>query len=56
MIAGGFIIMRAGFSTMNPNWWTKTVKKDQEAATTKEDVSFSPIAMPLLAGAPVSLL
>ena len=51
MIAGGFVIMRAGFSMMNPETGgRKLSKKDQEAAMTKEDVSFSPIAMPLLAG------
>lgn len=51
MIAGGFVIMRAGFSMMNPETGgRKLSKKDQEAAMEKEDVSFSPIAMPLLSG------
>lgn len=51
MIAGGFVIMRAGFSMMNPETGgRKLTKKDTEAAMEKEDVSFSPIAMPLLSG------
>ena len=51
MIAGGFVIIRAGFSMINPETGgRKLSKKDQRAAMTKEDVSFSPIAMPLMAG------
>lgn len=51
MIAGGFVIMRAGFSMMNPETGgRKLTKKDTEEAMHKEDVSFSPIAMPLLSG------
>ncbi len=50
-IAGGLVIMRAGFSMINPEiGGRKLTQKDQEAAMQKEDVSFSPIAMPLLAG------
>ncbi|WP_018127545.1 MarC family NAAT transporter [Balneola vulgaris] len=50
-IAGGIIIMRAGFSMMNPEKsGRKLTKEDQEAAMDKEDVSFSPLAMPLLSG------
>lgn len=50
-IAGGIIIMRAGFSMMNPEKpGRKLSKEDQEAAMEKEDVSFSPLAMPLLSG------
>ncbi len=50
-IAGGLIIMRAGFSMLNPDSAGKKLsKEDQEAAKEKEDVSFSPLAMPLLSG------
>ena len=50
-IAGGIIIMRAGFSMMNPDTsGRKLSEEDREAAMEKEDVSFSPLAMPLLSG------
>ena len=50
-IAGGLVIMRAGFSMLNPETGgRKLTIKDQEAAMEKEDVSFSPLAMPLLSG------
>ncbi|MCG8372554.1 MAG: MarC family NAAT transporter [Balneolales bacterium] len=50
-IAGGIVIVRAGFSMMNPEKGGKKLSdEDQEAAMEKEDVSFSPIAMPLLSG------
>jgi len=50
-IAGGIIIMRAGFSMMNPEKpGRKLSKEDHEAAMDKDDVSFSPLAMPLLSG------
>lgn len=50
-IAGGIVIVRAGFSMMNPDTGgRKLSSEDQEAAMEKEDVSFSPLAMPLLSG------
>jgi multiple antibiotic resistance protein len=50
-IAGGLVIVRSGFSMLSPqNGGKKLTKKDQEAAKDKEDVSFSPLAMPLLSG------
>lgn len=50
-IAGGFVILRAGMSMMNPDkGGRKLTKADTEAAMEKEDVSFSPLAMPLLSG------
>ncbi len=50
-IAGGMVIMKAGFSMMNPETGgRKLSKEDQVAAMEKEDVSFSPLAMPLLSG------
>ena len=43
--------MKAGFSMMNPETGgRKLSKEDQDAAMEKEDVSFSPLAMPLLSG------
>lgn len=50
-IAGGLIIMRAGFSMMNPETrGRKLTDEDKEDAMEKDDVSFSPLAMPLLSG------
>lgn len=50
-IAGGLVIVRSGFSMLNPQTGGKKLsRKDQEAAMEKEDVSFSPLAMPLLSG------
>lgn len=50
-IAGGLVIMRAGFSMMNPDTGgRKLSQEDTEAAMDKDDVSFSPLAMPLLSG------
>src|SRR5690554_143900 len=50
-IAGGLVIMRAGYGMLNPDkGGRKLTPQDQEAAKEKEDVSFSPLAMPLLSG------
>lgn len=50
-IAGGLVIVRAGFSMLNPEkGGRKLTEEDEEAAMEKEDVSFSPLAMPLLSG------
>ena len=50
-IAGGLVIVRAGFSMLNPETsGRKLTSEDQEAAMEKEDISFSPLAMPLLSG------
>lgn len=50
-IAGGLVIMRAGYAMLNPETGgRKLSSEDQEAAKEKEDVSFSPLAMPLLSG------
>lgn len=50
-IAGGLVIVRAGFSMLNPDkGGKKLTKEDTKAAMEKEDVSFSPLAMPLLSG------
>lgn len=50
-IAGGLIIMRAAFSMLNPEQpGRKLSEEDEESAKIKEDISFSPLAMPLLSG------
>ncbi len=50
-IAGGLIILRAGYSMLNPEKDGKKLsEEDQDAAKEKEDISFSPLAMPLLSG------
>ena len=50
-IAGGLIILRAAYSMLNPGDPERKLSKEaQEAAKLKEDVSFSPMAMPMLSG------
>jgi multiple antibiotic resistance protein len=50
-IAGGLIIMRAAYSMLNPEkGGKKLTEEDAAAAMEKEDVSFSPLALPLLSG------
>jgi len=50
-IAGGLIIMRAAYSMLAPDSGEKKLsKKGQAAAMEKEDISFSPLALPLLSG------
>lgn len=50
-IAGGLIIMRAGYAMLNPDDSSKKLTEEGEAAAMeKEDVSFSPLALPLLSG------
>lgn len=50
-IAGGLIIMRAAFSMLSPDHpGQKISEEDAEAAREKDDVSFSPMAMPMLSG------
>ncbi len=50
-IAGGLIIMRAAYSMLNPeNGGRKLTDEDEAAAMEKEDISFSPLALPLLSG------
>ena len=50
-IAGGLVIMRAGFSMLNPETGGRKLSdEDEEAAKEKQDISFSPLAMPLLSG------
>lgn len=50
-IAGGLIIAQAGFGMLNPNKrGGKISKEEHEQAKEKVDISFSPLAMPLLSG------
>jgi multiple antibiotic resistance protein len=50
-IAGGLIIMRAAYAMLTPGGGDrKLTDQDQEAAKEKEDISFSPMAMPMLSG------
>lgn len=50
-IAGGLIIMRSAYSMLTPGHGDrKLTDQDHEAAKEKEDVSFSPMAMPMLSG------
>ncbi len=50
-IAGGLIIMRAAFSMLNPDKsGKKLTDEDEEEAMLKDDITFSPLAMPMLSG------
>lgn len=50
-IAGGLIILRAAYSMLNPEQDSRKISEEaEEAAKGKEDISFSPMAMPMLSG------
>jgi len=50
-IAGGLVIMRAGYAMLSPEKGGRRLSEEDEAAgQEKEDPSFSPLAMPLLSG------
>lgn len=50
-IAGGLIILRAAVSMLNPEEpGRKLSDEDREAAKEKADISFTPMAMPMLSG------
>jgi len=50
-IAGGLIILRAAYAMLNPAHSERKISEEaQEAAKQKEDISFSPMAMPMLSG------
>ncbi|MDZ7772697.1 MAG: MarC family NAAT transporter [Balneolaceae bacterium] len=49
-VAGGLIILRAAWDMLGPDKRAKLSAEDQEAAKNKADVSFSPLAMPMLSG------
>ena len=50
-IAGGLVIFNSGFNLLNGNFEKNRVNKKVEAeAMDKEDISFAPMAMPMLSG------
>lgn len=50
-IAGGLIIMRSAFTMLAPDRPGRKISdEDEKAAKEKDDISFSPLAMPLLSG------
>lgn len=49
-IAGGIIISRSGFLLLNSQHKNDLQGPIEDESRTKEDISFSPLAMPLLAG------
>lgn len=50
-IAGGLIILRAAYAMLNPSESERKISEEaEEAAKEKQDVSFSPMAMPMLSG------
>jgi len=50
-IAGGLMIMRFAYSLLNPSEGGRKITNEDEAeAMQKADISFSPLAMPLLSG------
>ena len=50
-IAGGLMIMRAGFELLTPGASKKKISPDVvEEGQQKEDISFTPLAMPMLSG------
>ena len=50
-IAGGLIILRSALAMLNSDRGDRKMSKEaQEAAKTKEDISFTPMAMPMLSG------
>lgn len=49
-VAGGLIVARIGFSMLTPEPERPLPRRDQDEAIGKEEIAFSPIAMPLLSG------
>ncbi len=49
-IAGGLVILRVGFNLLTPSKEQTHPAEEEAEAQTKEDISFSPLALPLLAG------
>jgi multiple antibiotic resistance protein len=49
-VAGGLIIARIGFQMLNPEPERPISRRDQDESAVKDDIAFTPIAMPLLSG------
>jgi multiple antibiotic resistance protein len=50
-IAGGLIIMKSGYGLLNSKFKERRVSDDiEEEASESEDISFTPMAMPMLSG------
>jgi multiple antibiotic resistance protein len=49
-VAGGLIIFRSGWQLLNVKHKAELKENINESADKREDISFSPLAMPLLAG------
>jgi multiple antibiotic resistance protein len=49
-VAGGLIIFRSGWQLLNLQHKQELQNKIEDETNKKEDISFSPLAMPLLAG------
>lgn len=49
-VAGGLIIMKVGFGMLNPKETEELSDEIKEESKTKSDISFTPLAMPSLAG------
>jgi multiple antibiotic resistance protein len=49
-IAGGLLIARTAFQMLNPNRDHHQTANEEQEARAKEDISFVPLAMPLLSG------
>ena len=49
-VAGGVIIMRVGFSMLNPKDSDSITEEAKQESRTKKDIAFTPLAMPSLSG------
>lgn len=49
-VAGGLIIARIGFQMLNPEPERPISRRDQDESADKDEIAFTPIAMPLLSG------
>lgn len=49
-VAGGLIILRSAWAMLTPGADRRMTDEDKESAKEKDDISFSPLALPLLSG------
>lgn len=49
-VAGGIIIMKVGFSMLNPNYSDDITEEAKQESRKKSDIAFTPLAMPSLSG------